>query len=133
VLPNEAGEGHEGGLALVTAAVPIVGLVVGWLLFVRLDFWRSLAEAPFGRAIRSFLHQGWAFDVIYDVLIVKPFVAVARANKKDVVDLVFTGTAALSRALHRALAFTQNGRLRWYAANMAAGLVVVLLVVLGVL
>ena len=77
--------------------------------------------------------RGWAFDVLYDAVIVKPFVALSRINKNDVVDLVFTGTAALSRALHRALALTQSGRIRWYAANMAAGVVVVLLFVLGVL
>jgi hypothetical protein len=30
-------------------------------------------------------------------------------------------------------AVTQNGRLRWYLANMAGGLALVLLIVLGVL
>jgi NADH-quinone oxidoreductase subunit L len=134
VLPNGAGEAHHDGvLAVVTGAVPIVGLAVGWLLFVQLDFWRSLADAPFGRSIRSFLHQGWGFDVIYDALIVKPFVALARINKNDIVDLLFTGIAALSRLVHRGLAVTQNGRVRWYAANMAAGVVLIVLVVLGVL
>ena len=66
-------------------------------------------------------------------MIVNPFVTLARINKNDIVDLLFTGTAALSRALHSALALTQTGRIRWYAANMAAGVVVVLLFVLGVL
>ena len=39
VLPDGGVEGHhEGAIVWVTAAVPIVGLVVGWLLFVRLRF-----------------------------------------------------------------------------------------------
>ncbi len=134
VLPDGGVERHhEGAIVWVTAAVPIVGLMVGWLLFVRLDFWRSLVDTAPGRALRAFLLRGWAFDVLYDAVIVKPFVTLSRINKNDVVDLVFTGTAALSRALHRALALTQSGRIRWYAANMAAGVVVVLLFVLGVL
>jgi len=54
-------------------------------------------------------------------------------TKNDIVDLIFTGTAALSRTLHGWLAETESGRIRWYAANMAAGVVVLLLFVLGVL
>jgi NADH-quinone oxidoreductase subunit L len=124
---------HAGALFWITAAVPIVGLIAGWLLFVRLDFWRGLVDTPPGQALRTFLARGWAFDQLYDALIVNPFVALARINKNDIVDLIFTGTAALSRGLHSVLALTQSGRIRWYAANMAAGVVVVLLFVLGVL
>jgi len=133
VLPDGGVEGHhEGALVWVTAAVPIVGLLVGWLLFVRFDFWRPIVDMVYVRELRTFLARGWAFDVVYDALIVKPFVAVARINKNDIVDLIFTGTAALSRTLHGWLAETESGRIRWYAANMAAGVVVLLLFVLGV-
>jgi NADH-quinone oxidoreductase subunit L len=134
VLPDGGVEGHhEGALVWVTAAVPIVGLIVGWLLFVRFDFWRPIVDMLYVRELRTFLARGWAFDAVYDALIVKPFVAVARINKNDIVDLIFTGTAALSRTLHGWLAETESGRIRWYAANMAAGVVVFLLFVLGVL
>ena len=134
VLPDGGVEGHhERALAWVTAAVPIAGLVVGWLLFVRFDFWRPIVDMVYVRDLRAFLARGWAFDVVYDALIVKPFVAVARLNKSDIVDLIFTGTAALSRTLHGWLAETESGRIRWYAANMAAGVVVLLLLVLGLL
>ncbi len=134
VLPDGGVEGHhEGAIVWVTAAVPIVGLVVGWLLFVRLDFWRGLVDTAPGRALLGFLQRGWDFDALYDALIVNPFVTIARINKRDIVDRIFTGTAALSRALNGALVLTQSGRIRWYAANMAAGIVVVLLFALGVL
>jgi len=134
VLPDHGlGEHEESTLALLTAAVPLAGLLVGWLVFVRFTVWRSLVDTSAGRAIRSFLQGGWNFDLLYDALIVRPFVAVARINKGDIVDLLFTGTAALSRLLNRLLAATQSGRVRWYAANMAAGLVLVVLLALGVL
>ncbi|MCY3837633.1 MAG: hypothetical protein OXH09_03095 [Gammaproteobacteria bacterium] len=50
-------------------------------------------------------------------------------NKGDAVDLVFRITAAVTRGFHHVGALTQTGRLRWYAANMAIGLIVVVLIV----
>ncbi|MEJ2132870.1 MAG: hypothetical protein P8Y95_14895, partial [Gammaproteobacteria bacterium] len=62
-----------------------------------------------------------------------PFVAIARFNKADVVDFFFEGVAMGSRGLHQLSSRSQTGRLRWYVANMAGGLLIVLLIVLGVL
>ena len=85
--------------------MPIVGLIVGWLLFVRLDFWRRSSTPRSGqRAAHRSCTAAGRLTSLYDALIVKPFVALARINKRDIVDLLFTGTAALSRLLHGALA-----------------------------
>ena len=65
-------------------------------------------------------------------MFVKPFLWVARVNKRDVVDLVFRITAAVTRGFHHVGSLTQTGRLRWYAANMAIGLIVVFLIVASV-
>ena len=124
---------HFTPLALTTVAVPLLGVLIGWLVFtgrVRVD---GLVESGLGRGLRRFWHGGWGFDWVYDRVFVKPFVAVARINKNDVVDLVFRVTAAVARGLHYIGALTQTGRLRWYAANMAIGLVLVFLIVLEVL
>ena len=124
---------HFTPLALTTIAVPILGVLIGWLVFagrMRVD---GLVESGLGRGLRRFWHGGWGFDWVYDRVFVKPFVAVARINKNDVVDLVFRVTAAVARGLHYIGALTQTGRLRWYAANMAIGLVLVFLIVLEVL
>jgi len=135
VLPDGglAEEGHGGWLAWVTGAVPIAGAALGYLLFYRrkinLD---RLVESKLGDALRRFWLGGWGFDALYDAVVVKPFVALAKANKSDVVDLLYQGLAALARGLNRTLSLTQTGRLRWYAANMAVGMVLVLLIVLGV-
>ena len=56
----------------------------------------------------------------------KPFIRLAEINKNDVVDLLYRGIAGLARSLHGVLSITQTGKLRWYAANMGAGLLVVL-------
>ena len=124
---------HLHPAAVVTVGLPLVGILLGWFVFsgrLRLD---SLVESPVGDALRRFWKSGWAFDWVYDRLVVKPFLWVARVNKRDVVDLVFRITAAVTRGFHHVGSLTQTGRLRWYAANMAIGLIVVFLIVASAL
>ncbi len=136
VLPDGGLNGHEHSTSLIwiTAAIPIVGIVVGILIFgsrqIKVD---TLLQTGLAETLRRFWFGGWGFDTFYDAVLVRPFVLLARANKNDVVDLAYRGIAALARSSNRLLAKTQTGRLRWYASSMAFGLVLVLFVVLGVL
>ncbi len=136
VLPDGGleAETHTGALVWTTALIPVLGLIVGYLVFggrqISVD---SLVSSRLGDGLRRFWDGGWGFDALYDALVVRPFKAVARLNKNDVVDLVYALTVAVARGMHRLTALTQTGRLRWYAANMALGLVLVLLLALGVL
>ena len=136
VLPDGGLEGaeHSGALVWITMLIPVVGVILGYLIFggrqISVD--RLVGSRP-GNWLRRFWDGGWGFDTLYDALVVKPFTAVARLNKNDVVDLVYTLTVVVARAMHRLTALTQTGRLRWYAANMAIGLLLVLLLALGVL
>ena len=59
----------------------------------------------------------------------RPFLYLARINKADAVDFLYTGIAAFARRLNLVAVRSQTGRLRWYAANMALGLVLALLIV----
>ena len=124
---------HFTPLALATMAVPLLGVALGILIFTgRIDA-TGLVKSGFGRALARFWRGGWGFDWLYDRVFVKPFAFAARINKSDVVDLAFRTAAAVTRGLHYLGALTQTGRLRWYAANMAIGLVLVFLIVLEVL
>ncbi len=132
VLPDGgAGAEHGGVLALVTMAIPVLGVVAGWLLFTRRSSWAHLMQTPLGEGTRRLLSAGLGFDAIYDALFVRPFVALARLNRNDVIDGVYVGIAALSRSLHRAASATQTGHLRWYAVNMALGVALMLLLAIG--
>jgi NADH-quinone oxidoreductase subunit L len=55
---------------------------------------------------------------------VRPLYALARVNRRDVVDQVYDGVAITLMWLHRLALKPQNGQLRWYAAAMAAGVIV---------
>ena len=124
---------HFTPVALATMAVPLLGILIGWLAFTGRWDASGLVESGLGRGLRRFWQSGWGFDTLYDRLFVKPFVAAARINKSDFVDLFYRATVAVTRGLHYIGALTQTGRLRWYAANMAIGLVLVFMIVLGVL
>ena len=136
VLPDGGleGEAHAGALVWITALIPIFGVVLGYLVFggrqISVD---ALVTSRLGEGLRRFWDGGWGFDTVYDALIVRPFTALARLNKDDAVDLLYTLTVVIARTLHRLTALTQTGRLRWYAANMALGLVLILLLAMGVL
>ena len=128
VMPDGGLEAaHSGLIVWVTAAVPILGVLVGYALFGRkqVDF-QAWLESKAIDPLRRFWFGGWGFDALYDVVLVKPFIRLAEINKNDVVDLLYRGIAGLARSLHGVLSITQTGKLRWYAANMGAGLLVVL-------
>ena len=119
---------HSHPAAIVTVAVPLVAIGLGWLIFSGRLNATSLVDSAVGDALRRFWRSGWAFDWLYDRVFVWPFMWVARVNKSDVVDLVYRITVAITRGVHHIGALTQTGRLRWYAANMAIGLIVVLVI-----
>ena len=125
---------HGSAVALATMAAPLLGIGLGWLLFhdrrINVD---ALVAGRLGDATRRFWFSGWGFDWVYDRVFVAPFVAIARLNKADVVDFVYRVIAAVTRGGHHLATLTQSGRLRWYAANMAIGLLVAFLIVLDAL
>jgi len=57
-------------------------------------------------------------------------ILLARVMKNDPVDSVFNGLGRLGELAHRALSATETGRLRWYAAGIAAGSLLFLAIVL---
>lgn len=84
---------------------------------------------PTGSALSRFWYTGWGFDWLYAHLFIRPFVWVARVNKGDAFDRLYDAIVWLAQVLHRALRTTQTGRVRWYAAGIALGAVVVVAIV----
>jgi NADH-quinone oxidoreductase subunit L len=120
----------EGKLQFITSLLALVGIIFAYSIFVHspqhtgrtLDIKRS----PIATAIYCFLFQGWNFDLLYDKFIVQPFVRLARFNKKDFIDFIYTGIALSTQIFNRALSFTQSGKLRWYAAGIGIGAVILI-------
>jgi NADH-quinone oxidoreductase subunit L len=136
LMPVLAGRGPKAeslaedvGLVVISSLVVAAGLVLGWVLYrkkIVRPCEREDAEEP--PRTGGFFFAGWGFDRIYDLVFVRPLVWLSRVNKNDVVDLPFRGLVGAANAGHAVLARTQSGRLRWYAAAVALGAVIVLAV-----
>ena len=56
----------------------------------------------------------------------RPVVWFAHADKNDYFDWIYRGIAVLNIWLNRVLSTTVTGRLRWYAATIVGGAVIVI-------
>jgi NADH-quinone oxidoreductase subunit L len=109
-------------LQIIAEAASLLGIPAAWIL-TRRGIARSAAPRP--AALVRFLQGGWGFDWIYDRAFVRPFVWIARINSRDIVDKLAVGVGGLNMLLSRGLRLTQSGRVRWYAAGIAAGAVLI--------
>lgn len=122
-----AGAHAEALFSVIAGAVALFGIYLAYLFFLRRpDYAEDLAHRPAGTLLHRFWFSGWGFDWFYDNLLVRPFLWAARANKDDVIDLFYIGTAWVNEQLHYLLSGTQTGNIRWYAMGIALGAVIVI-------
>jgi NADH-quinone oxidoreductase subunit L len=109
----------------------LAGLALAYVLFYRKrELARSLTAGAIAGAIRDFWSSDWGMDWLYDRAFVRPVEWFARADKNDFIDLFYDGVAATCRWAWRGLRTTENGRVRWYAASIAIGTVVLIILVI---
>jgi NADH-quinone oxidoreductase subunit L len=127
-------EGHavfgEMGAESLASLTFFLGLLAAWFFFLkRRDLADSLAEKGLGRLLHRWWYTDWGMDWLYDRLFVRPVNWFSRANKSDAVDLIYTGTAAVTRYGWSSLSLTETGRVRWYATALVLGTVIFVLLV----
>ncbi|MDD2877836.1 MAG: NADH-quinone oxidoreductase subunit L [Acidiphilium sp.] len=98
---------------------PLLGVAIAFTLY-RSGYWQRAATAQ-PNALRRLMHSGFGFDAVYDVILVRPFMALVRGLRNDPVDLVITGISVLAIRLHRALRRSQVGQVRRYAGWVMVG------------
>ena len=104
--------------------LPLVGIFIGYQVFLK-EKWQGLRMAN-QQGLRDFLAKGWGFDWLYDALLVKPFLTLARLNRNDLVDLVPKGVVVASTQCYYFFSRGQNGQLRFYVATMAAAAIMII-------
>jgi len=107
---NETGSGVIAGLMFAA------GLLLAVFLYLR-----PTIRRPSTSAIQRLWFADWGFDWIYDRVFVRPVVWISQVNKNDIVDSFYDGIASVTELAYRALSRMQTGRMRWYAAGIAAG------------
>ncbi|NBC34438.1 MAG: NADH-quinone oxidoreductase subunit L [Alphaproteobacteria bacterium] len=131
--PLAGAPGHPPlAFALVSAALPLLGLAIAWALYVgRRGPLTGLAASRAVARAAPVAAAGFGFDALYERLFVRPWHALARTLRDDPADRPAAGLAGLSLGGYRLLRETQTGRVRWYAASLAGGMAAAL--ALGVL
>jgi NADH-quinone oxidoreductase subunit L len=119
---------QEGLFEIFSGAVSLGGIIL-IILLIRGDwsrFTEKLAGSDTGQAIHRLWFAGWGFDRVYDVLLVNPYVWLARVNRNDAIDLIYRGIGLLTELAWRGLIVTENGRVRSYALGIALGAAIVI-------
>jgi NADH-quinone oxidoreductase subunit L len=133
-LPSlpEMSRGITEAMSSAAAAVAfLAGILIAWYVYLRNPaVSRALVANPAGRLLHRFWFADWGMDWLYDRLFVRPVVWMATANKGDVIDSIYDGLARLAALCYRFLSLTETGKLRWYAAWIAGGSVVMVAIVM---
>lgn len=120
------------GIASAEWAIQSISIILS-LSGVYLAYYFYLKEPALpGKIKNSFagIHHiwftGWGFDVLYQTILVRPFVWLASMYKGDPVDKFYTGIVLLTDFMHRVFAKTQGGILRWYIMGLVIGAILIL-------
>ena len=130
VLPQSVG--HAGGeakhsLEIASGAIALAGILLAALLYLgKRRFVTAVANSGVGRFLSAWWFAAWGFDWLYDKLFVKPYLLICRLLRKDPLDQTIGVIPKMAKAGHNALSRSETGQLRWYAASMAAGAVLVM-------
>jgi NADH-quinone oxidoreductase subunit L len=118
-----------------SVAVAVVGILVAW------NWYAKRAGQPAARLAASFpalyrlVAEKFRIDGLYDALLVRPFVWLARTLWKVVdvlvIDGVLVGGAFVVELVGDVLRFLQTGNVRNYALTFLIGIVALLLIVLA--
>lgn len=129
VLPasHETEDSAHHFVEMLTITTSIVGTLLAMFLFLfDSKIVRSLANSGPGKLLTKLWYAAWGFDWLYDLIFVKPYVFLAQLLRKDPIDKTFEIVPATATFTHKWLSATQTGSVRWYAATIAAGVVIIL-------
>ena len=127
VLPESVG--HAGGeaqhsLEIASGAIAMAGILLAALLFLgKRRLVGALASSAPGRLLGAWWYAAWGFDWLYDVLFVKPYRGLAWLLKRDPFDRSLGLLPLLARSGHALMSRSETGHLRWYAASLVGGAV----------
>ena len=123
--PDTTGLATEWTLELGAIAVSLAGIAAAcWLYAGRRRLVRRLVLSPPGAWLHRFWFNGWGFDTAYNTLFIRPYTWFAQVDSADMLDRPFDLLAGICVATWRLLRRSQTGNVRWYAAGLALGAVV---------
>ena len=133
VLPESVGSGLTEGkhtAEIIAVVMTALGLVFAYFLYVLnkgklLNQW---VNSTFGGACTYWCYHGLGFDALYDLVFVKPFLAISRLLKNDPVDKIWNVFAIVTSFVSQLVGKTQTGLLRGHTVTFGLGVVLVLVI-----
>jgi NADH-quinone oxidoreductase subunit L len=132
VFGREVHHHHDGALETIALVAGIGGIVTAALLYVTGKKRMELIKEAFAPLYDLLFHK-YYIDEIYDLLIVKPTKAIGafleEKAEKQGIDFAVDQVGIQVKEVSRGIGVWQSGRVRSYALNMIAGMVIILLFV----
>ncbi len=133
-LTGEAPEHHGSGVVMVVSvAVGLLGIYIGWLVYVKGTVRRDAVSSRAPGLVRT-LERKYYIDELYDLILVKPLRSFGKALQAfddyivdGVVRLAGYSTSALGRLNSR----LQSGQVQTYALTALIGIVILALAIAG--
>lgn len=133
-LTGTAEEHHSTGLVMVVSiAVGLLGIYIGWLVFVKGTIRKDAISSRAPGLVRM-LERKYYIDELYDVVFVKPlqgFGKALQAFDDYVVDGVVRLAGYSTNALGRLNTRLQSGQVQAYALTALIGIVILALAIAG--
>ncbi len=130
VIPENLVAGAHGA-EYIAIAVALAGLAVGVALFAfAYNAVKGFANTSIGSGLANICRNALGFDALYDIVFVKPYLLMAKMLGRDPIDAVWLMLPALVRGGHSFTSSRQTGSLRDYAASMALGMIVLLMLLI---
>jgi NADH-quinone oxidoreductase subunit L len=124
---NEQGAGTMRALSLFAAILPLIGIAVAYVLYAhRPALGRVDARVSALGTIYRIAKAGFGFDALYEVCFARPLVFLCRINRNDASIAYVGAISRVANALHFLLSKTQTGRVRWYAAGVGIGAIILI-------
>jgi NADH-quinone oxidoreductase subunit L len=132
VFGREVHHHHDGGLETIALLACIGGITTAALLYLTGKKRMELVKEAFAPLYDLLFHK-YYIDEIYDLLIVKPTKAIGafleEKAEKQGIDFAVDQIGIQVKEVSRGISVWQSGRVRTYALNMVAGMVIILLFV----
>jgi NADH-quinone oxidoreductase subunit L len=104
----------------------LIGIGLAAILFLpRAGIVDRLVGTSAGRIVVPLWQAGWGFDRLYDRVIVQPWLSLTR-EAGEFLDRCYEVLVRGAESCHAWLSHTQTGHVRWYAATVTVGTLVLL-------
>lgn len=111
---------------IISASVSVAGITATVLVFAKSkSLQQNIANIGWVKTLGLFFLNGWGFDKLYKPLFVDTYLRITGIVATDIIGRYGEAVAAISRVFSLLLNFLQNGNLRWYAAGIAIGALII--------